>query len=459
MNRKTLLYILPAVGAMFVISCSQDLDYTGEYDIKNYYNGSDPRDNLLSFDKNTQTVTLPFIGNVCLEEKAEISMAVRATREVSHDEKIFFEVADRNDKLLEAYKEMDFVATDKVSFEESSLILAAGKSMNTSKLLINTDGLKHDAILPVKIRQNEASQVRVSSNRSLQIVKMEGQQIVSPNRQIFELSAAITKEGVKMEGEGKIEVSALSSLLFSGYQVKIVRDDEIVKDYSDRLKGYEIAPDNMFPKFEAHSFDNLEKVDLSFQIQNVGQFKTGKKVVLPLKIVLVDKTGKQIELLKNKGDVLVQIEYYESNVMPVWNGEELGLPLPKSGWSVSTIPNSYSTSLLLDGVEQGSAWYAYIPNGKKMNIVVDMKKNHLIQGFKLCNMPTSYADPSPSSYRFFISKDGKEWTSISGIIKAKTDKGSYLFKILNEYDVRYVMFELTSSGSYVGLTEITVYGK
>lgn len=89
MNRKTLLYILPAVGAMFVISCSQDLDYTGEYDIKNYYNGSDPRDNLLSFDKNTQTVTLPFIGNVCLEEKAEISMAVRATREVSHDEKIF----------------------------------------------------------------------------------------------------------------------------------------------------------------------------------------------------------------------------------------------------------------------------------------------------------------------------------------------------------------------------------
>lgn len=460
MKRKALLYILPAMSAMLVASCSQNLDYEGEYDVKSYYKGSDPRENLLSFDKDMQTVSLPFVGNVCLQEKAEVLVDVRATREVPSDEKLYFEVVSKNDKFVEAYQEKEFITVDKVSFEESSLILAAGKNMNTSKLFINTEGLKNDAVLPVKIKRNEDSQLRVSSNRSLQIVKIEGQQLVAPSKQYFELSAAVTKDGVKLEGEGKIEIAALTASLFSGYKAKLVRDDEIVKDYPGRLKGYEIAPDNMFPNFESYSFDNLEEVDLSFDLQNVEQFTTNKKVVLPLKIVLVDKDGQQIELLKNKGDVLVQIEYYESNVMPTENEGELGSPLPKQGWNINTTPISSNIRYLLDDNEKGTAWYARIQKGGKLSIVIDMNRSYLISGFKFSNTPTSYADPSPSSYRFFISKDGKDWTAISGVIKGKTEKGSYLFKALDEYNARYVMAELTSAtGSWVGLTEITVYGK
>lgn len=458
MKRKALLYILPAVGAMLVASCSRNLEYEGEYDVKSYYNGSDPRDNLLSFDKDIQTVSLPFVGNVCLQEKAEVLVNVRVTREVSSDEKLCFEVVGKDDKLVEAYKEKDFVAVDKVSFEETSLVLAAGKNMNASKLFIDTEGLKSDAVLPVKIKRNEDSQLRVSSNRSLQIVKIEGQQLVTPSKQYFELSAAVTKDGVKLEGEGKIEIAALSSSLFSGYKAKLVRDDEIVKDYPGRLKGYEIAPDNMFPNFESYSFDNLEKVDLSFQVQNATQFETAKKVVLPLKIVLVDKNGKQVELLKNKGDVLVQIEYYESNVIPAENADGW-MSLPKNDWTISTTPSSYNVQLLLDGNEKGSGWYRYAGKGGKTDVLIDMQKSYSIQGFKFCNMPASYPDPSPSAYRFFISEDGKEWTAISGVIKGNTEGGSYLFKVLDDYKARYVKVELTSSSTYVGLTEITVYGK
>ncbi|MBR8724043.1 discoidin domain-containing protein [Bacteroides pyogenes] len=455
MKRKA-LYILPVMGAMLVASCSQNLDYEGEYDVKGYYNGSDPRDNLLSFDKDMLTVSLPFVGNVCLQEKAEVLVNVRATREVPSDEKLCFEVAGKDDKLVEAYQEKDFVAADKVSFEESSLVLAAGKSMNTSKLFIDTEGLKHDAVLPIKIKRNEDSQLLVSSNRGLQVVKIEGQQLVAPSKQYFELSAAVTKDGVKLEGEGKIEIAALSSSLFSGYKAKLVRDDEIVKDYPGRLKGYEIAPDNMFPNFESSSFDNLEKVDLSFQVQNATQFKTAKKVVLPLKIVLVDKNGKQVELLKNKGDVLVQIEYYESNVIPAENEGELGTALSKDGWTISTTPISYNVKRLLDGNES-SGWWQRVGKGGKTTVVIDMQKNYSVQGFKFSNMPAS--DPSPSAYRFFISEDGKEWTAISGVIKGNTEGGSYLFKVLDDYKARYVKVELTSSSTYVGLTEITVYGK
>lgn len=458
MKRKALLYILPAVGAMLVASCSRNLEYEGEYDVKSYYNGSDPRDNLLSFDKDIQTVSLPFVGNVCLQEKAEVLVNVRVTREVSSDEKLCFEVVGKDDKLVEAYKEKDFVAVDKVSFEETSLVLAAGKNMNASKLFIDTEGLKSDAVLPVKIKRNEDSQLRVSSNRSLQIVKIEGQQLVTPSKQYFELSAAVTKDGVKLEGEGKIEIAALSSSLFSGYKAKLVRDDEIVKDYPGRLKGYEIAPDNMFPNFESYSFDNLEKVDLSFQVQNATQFETAKKVVLPLKIVLVDKNGKQVELLKNKGDVLVQIEYYESNVIPAENADGW-MSLPKNDWTISTTPSSYNVQLLLDGNEKGSGWYRYAGKGGKTDVLIDMQKSYSIQGFKFCNMPASYPDPSPSAYRFFISEDGKEWTAISGVIKGNTEGGAYLFKVLDDYKARYVKVELTSSSTYVGLTEITVYGK
>lgn len=459
MKRKALLYILPAVGAMLVASCSRNLEYEGEYDVKSYYNGSDPRDNLLSFDKDMQTVSLPFVGNVCLQEKAEVLVNVRATREVSSDEKLCFEVVGKDEKLVEAYKEKDFVAVDKVSFEETSLVLAAGKNMNASKLFIDTEGLKSDAVLPVKIKRNEDSQLRVSSNRSLQIVKIEGQQLVTPSKQYFELSAAVTKDGVKLEGEGKIEIAALSSSLFSGYKAKLVRDDEIVKDYPGRLKGYEIAPDNMFPNFESYSFDNLEKVDLSFQVQNATQFETAKKVVLPLKIVLVDKNGKQVELLKNKGDVLVQIEYYESNVIPAEDGDELGTALSKNGWTISTTPISSNVKRLLDGDEKGYGWWRRAGSGGKTDVLIDMQKSYSVQGFKFSNMPNSSPDPSPSAYRFFISEDGKEYTAISGVIKGNTEGGSYLFKVLDDYKARYVKVELTSSSTYVGLTEITVYGK
>ena len=180
---------------------------------------------------------------------------------------------------------------------------------------------------------------------------------------------------------------------------------------------------------------------------------------MPLKIVLVDKNGKQIDLLKNKGDVLVQIEYYESNVIPAEDGDELGTALSKDGWTISATPSSSIVKRLLDGDEKGSAWYRYAGKGGKTDIVIDMQKSYSVQGFKFSNMPDSYPDPSPSAYRFFISEDGKEWTAISGDIKGNTELGSYLFKVLGEYKTRYVKVELTSSSTYVGLTEITVYGK
>ena len=48
--KSILKYSLIAMGCIaFAASCSNDVSYDSEYDIKGYYNGSDPRQNLASF--------------------------------------------------------------------------------------------------------------------------------------------------------------------------------------------------------------------------------------------------------------------------------------------------------------------------------------------------------------------------------------------------------------------------
>lgn len=89
-----------------------------------------------------------------------------------------------------------------------------------------------------------------------------------------------------------------------------------------------------------------------------------------------------------------------------------------------------------------------------------MKQNRSIKGFKFNNLTDNdYSDPSPASYHFFISENGRDWQSISEVFRRDTDDGVLLFKTLKVYNTRYLMFQLTADlNNYLGLTEITVYG-
>lgn len=459
MNYKKIIYIFFAACVMLIASCSEDLGYTSEYNIKDYYNGSDPRTNLLAFRKSVQTLRLPFVGDVCLEEKTEVFLDMRSTREVVANEKLTFEVVSKNDPQVATHKEKVFVAANRVTFDESFLTWPAGKDTHTSKMSVSIAGVPSGAILPIKMNIGGSSQFRASENYSLQIVQIESQQVVSLSQQIFELGAAITSDGVRVEGDGQVTVSVSASQPLSGYRAKLIRDEQIMKDYPSRLKGYEVAPDNMFPAFEEQSFDDKQNITFSFQVANTNAIQSNKKIVLPLRLVLLNKDGKQIDLQKNKGDVLVQIEFYEAAVVATQNEAELGTPImPKSEWTIDTNPVSQNIARLTDGDERGSSWYGRVLDNGTSNLIVDLKESKSISGFKFSNLPNNYySEPSPSSYRFFISRNGSDWEAISGILSGDARTGAYLFKTLKACNTRYVMFRLTAVDDYVGLTEITIY--
>ena len=163
---------------------------------------------------------------------------MRSTREVVANEKLTFEVVSKNDPQVATHKEKVFVAANRVTFDESSLTWPAGKDTHTSKMSVSIAGVPSGAILPIKMNIGGSSQFRASENYSLQIVQIESQQVVSLSQQIFELGVAITSDGVRVEGDGQVTVSVSASQPLSGYRAKLIRDEQIMKDYPSRLKGY-----------------------------------------------------------------------------------------------------------------------------------------------------------------------------------------------------------------------------
>ena len=309
MKKNILLYLVPACAMLFA-SCSQDLNYEGEYDIKSYFNGSDPRQNLLSFDRSHADIGIPFIGKTCVGTYVEGQVEITATRMVIKNEKISLEVVKSDDKELENYKDVNFVAPDKVTFDETSEVVAEGAIGASITYRVKFEGLKLDDIVPFRLLCLEGSSLTPSLNRSLQLLHFSNQQLLVLNQPFFEKSIQLTSTEIKVDGGKKIPLLIrCSSLINGGYTVNIIRDDKVADDYPGRLRYYKIASDNMFPKFKAQSLDNVNSIDFSFDLINLAPVKEPVKYVLPMRIQVMDKNGNEVNLLKNQGDILVQLDF------------------------------------------------------------------------------------------------------------------------------------------------------
>lgn len=311
--KKNILLFMISVCTMLFVSCSQDLDYKGEYDVKSYFNGSDPRQNLLSFDRTDARIVIPFIGETCVATEVEGKVVITATRMVAKNERFSLEVVKSTDEVLANYKDANFVTPDKVTFDEASERIAEGGVNGTTTYNVKLEGLNIGDILPIRIFSVDGSSLMPSSNRSLQFCHFSDQQVLTLNQQIFEKSILLTSTETQVVGGANIHLNVLcSSLINVGYTVNIIRDDKVAADYPGRLRAYKIAPDGMFPQFKAQSLDHVNNVDFSFDLIDLASIKESVKYVLPMRVQVLDKNGNEVALLKNKGDLLVQLDFRKS---------------------------------------------------------------------------------------------------------------------------------------------------
>ncbi|WP_042373030.1 discoidin domain-containing protein [Bacteroides neonati] len=447
MKKNTLLYIIPAC-IILLTSCSKELSYEGEYDVKSYYNGVDPRQNLVFFSQPFAEIIIPFIGTTSIGAEVEASMLIATTRPVEKDNRFALEVLKSDDIALAGYQTREFIGVDKVKIAESTCVIPAGMGKTTAKLSVNMEGLKINSLLPVRLVKEESSVFFPSTNRGLQLLTFKDEQVITLKNQVFEKAVTLTSKETIVSGGTKIDLSVLSSLkLKEGYTVNLVRADEVAKDYPGRLKDYQLAPDNMFPKFDAKSLDEVNVVDFSFELKGLNQFTEAKKIYMPMKIVIFDKDGKNIELLKNKADVLIQLDIDVSKM--VLTTEELTTALSKEGWSITASKRPNLAPYLIDGINSRE-WYG---SGEDVTVTLDMKGERRIDGVMLENT-SPY--PSPTGYTIYVSNDGVKWEKVSNKILASTKKVT--IKSLETINAHYMRFSL-SFGSYGYLTEITVYGK
>lgn len=451
MKKNLLLYTVSACAMMFA-SCSQDLDYKGEYDVKGYYNGTDPRLNLLTFSSNKAEVVLPFIGETCVATEVTGKATVLSTRKVNDNEKFKLEVVPADDKRLSGYDASSLLGSDNAKFETSYLIEKDQISAE-APFTIGLNGVTPGQILPIQIVADDSFQLKASENRGLKLIQFSDQQAVVPVKQFFEKKIALTNNGVVFaDGESVSLEVACTTLLKGDYTVNIVRDDEIIKDYPGRLRGYEIAPDNMFPSFEEKSLNNVESVNFSFSIAGREEFSEDKKIVLPLKIRVQNSKGEEVPLLKNRGDILIQLDIIKTNILPTSN-QLNGEPLSKEGWEIkgTTETSNYNVGLLIDGNSWGYRyWTGY---GGKSAVVIDMKQKHTLMGVDF----TIAYQRMPDGVKFSVSDDGNSWNELSPYLENR-NYNAFGFKFISGVKAQFVKIDFTSERSFL-LKEVTLYGE
>lgn len=451
MKKNILLYTVSACAMMFA-SCSQDLDYKGEYDVKGYYNGTDPRLNLLTFSSNKSEIVLPFIGETCIATEVVEKATVLATRNMNDNQQFKLGVVPAEDKRLSGYDASSLLGPENAQFETSYLIEKDQISAE-APFTIGLNGVTPGQILPVQLLLEEGSPLKASENRGLKLIQFSDQQAVIPVKQFFEKKIALTNNGVVFaDGESVSLEVACTTLLKGGYTVNIVRDDKIIKDYPGRLAGYEIAPDNMFPSFEEKSLDNVESVNFSFSIAGCEEFNEDKKIVLPLRIRVQNSKGEEVPLLKNQGDYLIQLDIIKTDAMPT-SAQLKGKALDKKGWSIegTTEDSNVNVGRLIDGeIRSYRSWSC---GSGESAVIIDMKQKHTLTGVDFPN-PSYWL---PQFVGFEISNDKNSWTKLSPYWEIGRSN-TFRFEFFGQVETQYVKIKFKSNNSF-SLKEVTLYGE
>lgn len=452
MNIYKSVYILLAGCTMLFASCSQDLDYKQGYDVKKYFNGSDPRNLLASFSTRTMTQTLPFIADANMaEDKVETEVSIKLTRPLEKAEKIELVVATEAPELATTYK--DYIVLTATNYEATPLEINAGEAKATAKVVLrNIASLKMKAVLPLTLKFAENSALQLSQNFGVYYVVLEPQQMLNLNTKAIEATLSLKEDGNNEwvdESVLNIQLTADAEVP-AGAKVALERDDALFQTRDAIYADCELAPANLFTVGEKQEISKGEN-NFPLDLQNTDKLTKVKDYLLPLKLVYYDAKGAKHFFSGTTGHVMVRINcreiYFEFTTIATE-----GTALPKNGWEVSANKNEPSLKKIIDG-NVDSYWYTE----EDIEVIVDMKEEKTIKGIKF-HQPGGLGSYGPGEIKILVPA-GSAWKELATLsIPAGTD----LFYATALSELKAGKFKLAmkkGSFGYILIGELTVIGE
>ncbi|SES85563.1 F5/8 type C domain-containing protein [Prevotella sp. kh1p2] len=445
--KKHIYFIVLALTASSLASCSHDYNYDGEYDVKGYFSGSDPRDNLVYFSTNLVEHTSSFVGDLLLsEDSKEFTFNAILTRNLTSTSKVQVTLATDAPLLETAYKDYEVATEEQVEFKDDGVIEIGTESSNFD-VPVTVKGLSKilkPTVVPIKIAPvgpelSSPEIIRkdyayvVITPKDLWTIKYDGAGIVASlgNPSIYAGATTVT---VKLTTPAEF-----------GYKGKIglERDNSLFK--SDGKT--QLAPEGISTA-TAVDCEGKTSLELSATFSNPEKFTALGEYVLPMRAIYYDEKGVKHNLVN--GEVLIPVKVMDIYLAPSTT-EPTGTVIPTTDWKVTLTPAAASGNLsrLIDG--NGNTGI-YLRAGVN-TIIVDMGKEEDIMGLQLAT--DRYGFYYPNSVAFYGSDDNTNWKELSGdLLIEKTLWNNY--STLKPLSARYIKIEITAD-NYDMLSEIKIY--
>lgn len=444
--KKYIYFIALALTATSFASCSHDYNYDGEYDVKGYFSGSDPRNNLVSFSTNVAEHTSSFVGDLHLGEDSQVfTFGASVTRNLSSAGKVQVTLATDAPLLETTYKDYAVATAEQVEFKDGGVI-ELGTENSKFEVPVTVKSLSKmltPTVVPIKVAPvgPELS--------SPEVMRKDYAYIVITPKDLWTVDyhgtgvLASLGKPTTYAGETTVvaELSTAEEFAYKG-KIGLERDNSLFKS-DGKTK---LAPEGI-SEVEAVDCEGETSLEVSVSLTHPEKFTALGEYVLPMRAVYYDEKGGKHNLVN--GEVLIPINVMDI-YMAVSPSAPTGTVIPTKGWTVTLEPKpSYgSISTFTDGKE---GTYIYL-NGST-TVIVDMGQKETITGLRLAS--GSYGSSYPISVSFYSSDDNTNWKELSGVCPwGKTRWTNYA--VLKSLSARYLKIEVAAD-RYDILSELEIY--
>lgn len=447
--KKYIYFIALALTAASFASCGHDPNYDGEYDIKGYFNGSDPRNNLVYFTTHVGAFTNNFAGGLHVgEDSQEFPFKAAVTRKLTSAGKAQVALSTDAPLLATTYKDYTVATAEQVEFKDGGII-EIGTETADFAVPITVKGLSQivkPTVVPVRITPTgdelNSPEDQTQDYGYIVITPKEAWNVWYNKDENISVSMGETNTYLDKTSFA-VQLNSAKAFNQKG-KIGLERDNSLVKA-DDKMK---LAPEGISTT-TAVDCQGKSYLNLSVAFANPDKFAEPGNYVLPMRAVYYDENGGKHNLIG--GEVLIPIKVTAIYIAATKQAP-IGTLISRDGWQVTSDSNPrYGT--MEETIDGNVDTAPFLRKGNR-TVIVDMGKSETIKGLQL-GMDSDW-EYFPSAITFYGSNDNQEWEQLSGSISVSWDLwNNYL--ILQPLTIRYLKMEVKVTNSYGKISEIKIY--
>ena len=406
---------LSAMAILTFTACSNDYNYDEDYDINGYYNGTDPRTNIVNPVQTVYSVTDMYTSAIHLEPGAKKhALTLRMRRAIDQEVDVQLRYDADAPLLASTYKGYQLGTADMISFDNGGLVKVAANSLEATDSF-SVSGYVGKAEKPIVIPfscnvQQSGAAVADATNKYVYVVI--GHQAVTITSKVANMQGTVALSGGKASFIGTTTMSATVATDVNGLMT------------------------------------NGRTFDVKGELTNVDKFTAKGMYIIPVKVNTFDVAGKAYTL----GTYFIEVGCIEP-IVEASATEVAGNEIPRQGWKATSNPASIQASLMyIINDDDDDYMYPYL---KSIAATFDLGAAHTIKGLNI-TADDRWGGYSPQVVTLYISEDGVDFEQISGPLQYEDTNPYFYLKTTKPFTARYVKLKLETSNYGMVLQELHI---